>query len=83
MALSRYCEHTIDLVIGRLPAKNTDEMVLCRAGRGGRKPDELKQAAADEIFSQKGICPACALDFKALIRASSPSTAKLGACQAL
>ncbi|MBP1739042.1 MAG: UvrA family protein, partial [Deltaproteobacteria bacterium] len=81
MALSRYYEHTIDLVIGKIPAKNTDELVRLALDEGSGNLMVLKEGGAEEIFSQKGICPACGIGLQSLDPRLFSFNSKLGACR--
>ena len=60
MALSRYHEHTIELVIGSLAAKDREGLVAraLKEGDGGLIVLKGKQ---EEIFSRHGICPTCGI----------------------
>ncbi|HPA14530.1 MAG TPA: excinuclease ABC subunit UvrA [Desulfobacterales bacterium] len=63
MALSRYHEHTIEIVVGRLPAKSseTPSALLENALKEGHGALIVmdKQSKEEEIFSLKGVCPFC------------------------
>jgi len=81
MALSRYYEHTIDLVIGRLPAKDIDALVKSALEEGAGNLMVLKEGGREEIFSQKGICPACGIGLQSLDPRLFSFNSKLGACR--
>jgi len=81
MALSRYHEHTIDLVIGKLPAKNVDQLVRSALDEGGGNLIVLKENGAEEIFSQKGICPSCGIGLRSLDPRLFSFNSRLGACR--
>jgi excinuclease ABC subunit A len=81
MALSRYYEHTIDLVIGRLPAKDINALVQSALEEGAGNLMVLKEGGHEEIFSQKGICPACGIGLQSLDPRLFSFNSKLGACR--
>jgi excinuclease ABC subunit A len=81
MALSRYHEHTIDLVIGRLSAKNPGELVKSALEEGAGNLMVLKKGGGEEIFSQKGICPVCGIGLQSLDPRLFSFNSKLGACR--
>jgi excinuclease ABC subunit A len=81
MALSRYHEHTIDLVIGRLPSKGVEELVRLAMDEGAGNLMVLKEGGGEEIFSQKGICPACGIGLQSLDPRLFSFNSKLGACR--
>ena len=81
MALSRYQEHTIDLVIGRLPARNADPLVRSALDEGAGNLIVLRENGAEEIFSQKGICPSCGMGLQSLDPRLFSFNSKLGACR--
>jgi len=66
MALSRYHEHTIELVVGRLPTKNLVQVVDRALGEGEGSLLVITPDGEEEIFSLRGICPACGLGLPAL-----------------
>jgi excinuclease ABC subunit A len=81
MSLSRYYEHTIDLVVTRLPAKNVDGLVRVALEEGAGNVMVLKEGGAEEIFSQKGICPVCGIGLQSLDPRLFSFNSKLGACR--
>ena len=60
MALSRYHEHTIELVIGSLSAKDREALVA-RALKEGDGSLIVLKGKHEEIFSRHGICPTCGI----------------------
>ncbi|MCU0596647.1 MAG: excinuclease ABC subunit UvrA, partial [Desulfobacterota bacterium] len=80
MALSRYHEHTIELVIGRLPAKHLDELVQSALDEGAGNLMVLK-GGREEVFSRKGVCPACGIGLQSLDPRLFSFNSKLGACR--
>jgi excinuclease ABC subunit A len=81
MALSRYYEHTIDLVIGELPAKQLADLVRSALEEGNGNLMILEKGGGEEIFSQKGICPACGIGLQSLDPRLFSFNSKLGACR--
>ena len=82
MALSRYHEHTIELVVGQIPADNLDDLISrgLQEGKGhliisGRK-------GGDTLFSLKGICPSCGIGLETMDPRLFSFNSSYGACQA-
>ena len=66
MALSRYQEHTIELVTGTLPSRNVT-LILNRALEEGEGSFiAVDEKANEEIFSLHSICPSCGIGLPAL-----------------
>jgi excinuclease ABC subunit A len=88
MSLSRYHEHTIDLVAGRLPARSLDKMVekaLEESGGSlsiveGHSYGDLHAQSSEEVFSLRGICPACGIGLQDLDPRLFSFNSKQGAC---
>ena len=66
MALSRYQEHTIELVIGRLPTKDIDKVVNQALEEGSGSLLVVDGKGNEEVFSLRGICPVCGLGLLAM-----------------
>ncbi|MCD6138841.1 MAG: excinuclease ABC subunit UvrA [Deltaproteobacteria bacterium] len=66
MALSRYYEHTIELVVGRLPAENCEDIVARGLKEGDGNFLVLDEKGEKDIFSLLGICPVCGRGAQAL-----------------
>ena len=66
MALSRYYEHTIELVVGRLPAENYEDIVARGLKEGDGNLLVLDEKGEKDIFSLLGICPVCGRGAQAL-----------------
>ncbi len=80
MALSRYHEHSIELVAGRLPARDW-EGVLSRALREGGGSIILQSAeGGEEIFSVSGRCPTCGVGAPSLDPRLFSFNSRHGAC---
>jgi excinuclease ABC subunit A len=88
MSLSRYHEHTIDLVAGRLPTRGLDKMVgkaLEESGGSllileGNLDGDPRAQSGEEVFSLRGICPACGIGLQDLDPRLFSFNSKHGAC---
>jgi excinuclease ABC subunit A len=61
MALDRYREHTIEAVIGRLPAKDLETLVYRALNEGGGSLVLAVPGGHDEVFNIHGVCPECGI----------------------
>jgi excinuclease ABC subunit A len=61
MALQRFHEHTIEIVMGRLPHKNPDRLIAEALLEGNGTVMVLNSKGREEVFSVKGICPSCGI----------------------
>jgi excinuclease ABC subunit A len=80
MSLSRYHEHNIDLVMGRLPAKDLDALVDTALKEGNGSLVVLEGRNKEEVFSLHGICPACGIGLESLDPRLFSFNSKQGAC---
>jgi excinuclease ABC subunit A len=80
MALSRYHEHTIELVIGSLPSKNLDRLVGNALKEGNGNLTLMDQRGNEEVFSLSGICPTCGIGLEQLDPRLFSFNSKQGAC---
>ena len=80
MALSRYHEHTIDLVVGRLSAKNLEALVDAALNEGNGSLVVLDRRGTEDVFSMHGICPACGIGLESLDPRLFSFNSKQGAC---
>jgi excinuclease ABC subunit A len=80
MALSRYHEHTIDVVIGRLPARDLPDMVRKTLEEGKGSMILLPGSGPEEIFSLRGLCPGCGIGLQALDPRLFSFNSRQGAC---
>jgi excinuclease ABC subunit A len=80
MALSRYHEHDIELVIGRLPASNLEYLVDRALEEGNGTLIILDRSRNDDIFSLHGICPSCGIGLESLDPRLFSFNSKQGAC---
>ncbi len=80
MALSRYHEHTIELVVGKLPAKNPAALVEQALKTGKGSLTLLDRRGHEEIFSLSGTCPTCGISLEPLDPRLFSFNSKQGAC---
>ena len=81
MALSRYHEHTIELVIGRLPNRRHQSIIAKALEEGNGNLVILDRKGAEETFNLQGICPACGIGLQALDPRLFSFNSKQGACK--
>ncbi len=81
MALSRYHEHTIELVIGRLPNRHHQSIIAKALEEGNGSLVILDRKGAEETFNLQGICPACGIGLQALDPRLFSFNSKQGACK--
>ncbi|MFH1242041.1 MAG: excinuclease ABC subunit UvrA, partial [Pseudomonadota bacterium] len=80
ISLSRYHEHTIELVAGRLPAKELDKTIGKALEEGDGSVILFDGKGHEEIFSLRGICPVCGLGLGELDPRLFSFNSKMGAC---
>jgi excinuclease ABC subunit A len=80
MTLSRYHEHTIELVVGWLPRKDVGKIVDRALEEGAGAFLVIDGKGNEEVFSLHGICPACGIGMQALDPRLFSFNSKLGAC---
>ncbi|MGD9283894.1 MAG: excinuclease ABC subunit UvrA [Desulfobacterales bacterium] len=80
MALSRYHEHTIELVVGNLPSKNLASLVDKALKTGNGSLTLLDRRGHEEIFSLSGTCPTCGISMEPLDPRLFSFNSKQGAC---
>ena len=80
MALSRYHEHSIDLVIGRLPATDLAGLVDRALMEGGGSLVIVDERHQEDVFSLHGICPTCGIGLDSLDPRLFSFNSKQGAC---
>ena len=81
MALSRYHEHTIEVVVGRLPTRDLNPVVERALGEGEGSLVVITPDGEEEIFSLRGVCPACGLGLPALDPRLFSFNSTHGACR--
>jgi len=79
-ALSRYREHTIELVVGRLPSKAMPSLILnaLEEGQGSFLIRDPK--GREEVFSIRGLCPVCGIGIQDLDPRLFSFNSRQGAC---
>ena len=82
MALSRYHEHTVEIVTGHLPAKDLDALIARSLEEGGGHICVLDRRGREEVFSLHGICPACGIGIEPLDPRLFSFNSRQGACPA-
>jgi excinuclease ABC subunit A len=82
MALPRYREHTIELVVGSLPARSADALIARSLKEGGGHISILDAAGREEVFSLHGVCPACGIGLEPLDPRLFSFNSRQGACPA-
>ena len=80
LALSRYHEHNIDLVIGRLPATDLEGLVDRALEEGNGTLVIIDRRRNDDVFSLHGICPTCGIGLESLDPRLFSFNSKQGAC---
>ena len=82
MALSRYHEHTIELVTGKLPARDVSALIARSLEEGGGHISVLDGRGQENLFSLHGICPGCGIGLEPLDPRLFSFNSKQGACPA-
>jgi excinuclease ABC subunit A len=82
MALSRYHEHTIELVTGRLPARDLGAFIARSLEEGGGHISVIDGRGRENLFSLHGICPGCGIGLEPLDPRLFSFNSKQGACPA-
>ena len=82
MALSRYHEHDIEVVTGRLPAKSAEIGALIGLGleEGRGHICVVDDRGREEVFSVHGVCPACRIGIDPLDPRLFSFNSRQGAC---
>ncbi|MFH0845318.1 MAG: excinuclease ABC subunit UvrA, partial [Pseudomonadota bacterium] len=90
LSLARYREHTIELVVGRLPAPKLEHPLehplehLLDSGlqEGNGSIIVVDGEGREEVFSLRGICPACGIGLREPDPRLFSFNSKMGACPA-
>ena len=82
MALSRYHEHTIELVTGSLPAKDLEAFIARSLDEGDGHISILDGRGQEAVFSLHGICPGCGIGLEPLDPRLFSFNSRQGACPA-
>jgi len=80
MSLSRYHEHTIELVVGRLRTQKIEKLVGQALEESGGSLLVIDSKGHEEIYSLRGICPACGVGLQDLDPRLFSFNSKHGAC---
>jgi excinuclease ABC subunit A len=80
MALSRYHEHTIELVIGTLSATKLEDQVQTALDEGSGSLILIDHRHNEEVYSQHGICPGCGIGLEQLDPRLFSFNSSQGAC---
>jgi excinuclease ABC subunit A len=80
MSLSRYQEHTIELVIGKIPSPDLDKLVSQALSEGSGTLIIMDKDGQEEICSLKKVCPSCGIGAKELDPRLFSFNSKHGAC---
>ncbi len=80
MALSRYHEHTIELVVGTLRTKDLETVVNRALEEGSGSLIVADRSGHDEVFSLESFCPACGIGMEPLDPRLFSFNSKQGAC---
>ncbi len=80
MALSRFHEHTVDLVIGRFPHRDAGRMIARCLEEGEGSLIVLDRDGQEETFSTRGTCPVCGISPVALDPRLFSFNSQQGAC---
>ncbi len=80
MSLSRYREHTIELVIGKIPSPDLDQLLSQALSEGSGTFTVLDQYGHEEILSLKKVCPSCGIGARELDPRLFSFNSKHGAC---
>lgn len=80
MALSRYHEHTIELVTGRLPADDPEPLIRTALEQGDGTL-VVVAGKSREVFSLRGVCPTCGIGVAALDPRLFSFNSRQGACE--
>ncbi|MEN8751686.1 MAG: excinuclease ABC subunit UvrA [Desulfobacterales bacterium] len=82
MSLSRYHEHTIDLVVGTLADRRTpvDGLIVRALEEGSGSLMVWDPAGSEEIFSVHGTCPSCGIGVVKLDPRLFSFNSRQGAC---
>jgi len=80
MALSRYHDHTIELVVGRLPDKQTARLTDTALTEGDGDLIVLGRGGREDVFSMRGVCPTCGIGLGEMDPRHFSFNSKQGAC---
>jgi excinuclease ABC subunit A len=80
MSLSRYQEHTIEVVIGTVPSPDLDLLVSKALEEGNGTFILVDNQGQEKVFSRKKVCPSCGIGARELDPRLFSFNSKHGAC---
>jgi len=80
MSLSRYQEHTIEVVIGTVPSPDLDLLVSKALEEGDGTFILVDNQGQEKVFSRKKVCPSCGIGARELDPRLFSFNSKHGAC---
>jgi len=80
MSLSRYQEHTIEVVIGTVPSPDLDPLVSKALEEGDGTFILVDNQGQEKVFSRKKVCPSCGIGARELDPRLFSFNSKHGAC---
>jgi len=80
MSLSRYRDHTIELVIGAIPSPDLEGLVSRALSEGSGTFLVVDDHGQEEVFSVKKVCPSCGIGAKELDPRLFSFNSPYGAC---
>ncbi len=80
MSLSRYRDHTIELVIGVIPSPDLEALVARGLSEGNGTFFVVDDHGREEVFSIKKVCPSCGIGAKDLDPRLFSFNSPYGAC---
>jgi excinuclease ABC subunit A len=81
ITLNRYREHTIELVIGRLPSPDMEDLVDRALEEGNGRFRVVEKKGREDIFSLDGTCLDCGIGMDVLDPRQFSFNSKLGSCR--
>ena len=78
--LSRYQDHSIEIVAGELPAPHADEIIKTGLDEGNGRIIVLTEDGEETVFSIKGICANCGAGVKEMDPRLFSFNSRYGAC---
>jgi len=82
MSLSRYRDHTIELVIGAIPGPDLEGLAARALSEGNGTFLVVDDHGREEVFSVKKVCPSCGIGAKELDPRLFSFNSPYGACPA-
>ncbi len=82
MSLSRYLDHTIELIIGAIPSPDIEGLVARALSEGNGTFLVVDDHGQEEVFSVRKVCPSCGIGAKELDPRLFSFNSPHGACPA-